>query len=111
MKVKDVKEMIKHLDDEEDFKFLLFSGYKDQKELHLPLDIKSHGAQFTDPITNYIELQVPQGEIKCKTTFPNVFYIKDRLVTITRVEYNNGQIAYKEESIDGRYKNVGVFYP
>lgn len=112
MKVKEIKEIFQRMNDDDDFEFRLFCGIDCSKERWLPLEIKLRGSQMTEPLTHYIEFQIPKdkGVVSEMTTFPNVFYFNDHLTTITRVEYSNGLVAYEEESIDGIYKNAGCFY-
>lgn len=110
MKVREVKEILSHMDDEHDFEFRLYSGKDYMGEKHQKLEIKSRGTQMTTPPTEHIDFKVSESEVESETLLPNVFYINDRLMTLTRVEYKNGQVVYKEKSIDGRYKNAGAFY-
>lgn len=109
MKVKEIKEIINSMDDEDDFEFRLIDkdNYKDYV---LPFKIKCYGTSFTNPLTHYIGLSIPDSEIKEEMTFPNVFYINGDLITLTRVEYENGKVEYKERNIDGIYKNSVPYY-
>ena len=107
MKVKDVKDLLSRLPDEEDFEFRLYLG-KDYRErdIEVPLEIISHhGIQYTKPITNYITLKKEKKKIMTKEVIPLLFIFGSALRRLTRIVYEDGSVEYEEEGMTQRFEN------